>query len=294
MHLPVSARVQLGQTNLWIQGSAGRFSQDTIADPSGFSGQGLDGSAYGTSVGLDYALTDTLKLGVTTGYGCNQHKLKVNGERGSANSYHLGLYGLWEPTPNWYTNSTIGYGHHRFKGERRMTVIPALAHQKHKGDHVSGLLEVGRDFALPQSFTLTPYISGSAVYLHEGSYNETGASYQNLSVRARHNTTIQGKGGVQLQYLWKWDECTPVYSFVRLGATGRRTLKKHQKVVASLVGQGGKFTTLIKNKNIWLSNPSVGVTAQLSKGISATLAYEGEIGKLQRNHQAMVRINWGF
>lgn len=293
-HLPVSSRIRLGKANLWIQGGAGRFYLDNVRDPSGLFVQGLNGSTYDTGIGLDYAVSETLKLGVTTGYGYNTYKMKVNGDKGSTNSGRVGLYGLWEPTSEWYVNGSAYYGHHRFKADRIMTVIPATAHQKHDGHHVSGLIETGRDIALPESLTLTPYISAGAVYLHEDGYNETGAGFQNLSVRSRNSTTLQGKGGMQLAKLWDWDACTRVYSFARLGATYRRATGHNQKITASLIGQGGQFTVRTRNKDHLMVNPNVGFTANLSKYISTTLSYEGEIGSNQRNHQALLRFNWNF
>ena len=293
-HLPVSARVQLGKATFWIQGSAGRFSQTNITSPTTLLAQGLDASSYDTNVGLDYALSATLKVGVTTGYSYTQHKMKINGDRGVTNSTRFGVYSVWEPAKNWYVNSTVYYGHHRFRANRVMTVIPAVAHHKNEGDHGSGLIEVGRDFTLPQAVTVTPYVSGAGLSLHENRYAETGATFQNLAVKSRHSTTLQGRTGVQIAKLWDWDDRTKVYSFAKLGVTYRRTVGKYQKTTASLVGQGGSFKVLTRNNNHLMATPSVGTTAFLSHDVYATLVYEGEIGSNQRNHQAMIRFNWAF
>lgn len=233
-------------------------------------------------------------MGVTTGYSYTQHKMKINGDRGVTNSTRFGVYSTWEPTKNWYVNSTAYYGHHRFRANRVMTVIPAVAHHKNEGDHGSGLVEVGRDFTLPQAVTVTPYISGAGLYLHENRYKETGAAFQNLAIKSRHSTTLQGRTGVQVAKLWDWDNRTKVYSFAKLGVTYRRTVGKYQKTIASFVGQGGSFKTLSCNHNHLMATPSVGATAFLSPDVYATLVYEGEIGTNQRNHQAMIRFNWAF
>ncbi|MBW8308189.1 MAG: autotransporter domain-containing protein [Candidatus Paracaedibacteraceae bacterium] len=293
-HLPASARVALGKATFWIQGTAGHFSQDNIADPSGLSVQGLNGNTADTSIGWDYALTSNFKVGLTTGYGHSQYKMKANGDKGSTNSARIGFYGLWQPTTAWYVNGAAYYGHHHYKSDRIMTVLPAVAHQKHQGHQVSGLIEVGRDIILPNAITLTPYVSGGALYLQENGYTETGAGLQNLAIKRHHSTTAQGKAGAQLSKLWHWNETTQVYSFAKLGVTYRHALKKHQRISGSLVGQGGQFTVTRKNKARLLVNPSVGATAFLKKDVSATLAYEGEMGSTQRNHQAMIRVNWGF
>jgi outer membrane autotransporter protein len=217
--------------------------------------------------------------------------MKVNGDKGSTNSSLVGLYGLLKPAPAWYVNGAIYYGHHHYKSNRIMTIMPAVAHQKHVGHHVSGLVEVGRDIILPDTVTLTPYISGGALHLHENRYTETGAGIQNLAIKSRYSTTFQGKVGVQLSKLWKWDDNTSVYNFAKLGTTYRHALNKNQKISGNLVGQSGQFTVVKKNKPRLLINPSIGATAFLKKDVSATVAYEGEIGSTQRNHQAMIRIN---
>ncbi|AIK95771.1 hypothetical protein ID47_02020 [Candidatus Paracaedibacter acanthamoebae] len=292
-HLPVSAEVDLGKASLWIQGAGSRFSQGNIADPSGLSVSGLEGMTYDTTIGINYALP-TVKLGLVSGYNYSTYKMKVDGDKGNKNSGRIGLYGLWEPTLNGYIKGSVYYGHHRFKGERIMTVIPAVAHQKHNGHHVSGLVEVGRDITLPRSVILTPYFSAGALYLHENGYREIGADIQNLAVKSRHSTTLQGKGGFQLVKLWNGKEDTQVYSFVRLGATYRRTVGRNQKVWATLVGQGGQFTVNSKNKRRLMINPSVGVTAFLAQSVSTTLGWKGEIGSTQQEHQIVARVDWNF
>ena len=220
--------------------------------------------------------------------------MKADRSKGSVNSARFGIYGLWEAPSSWYVNSAIYYGHHRFKSDRIMTFVPTIAHQRHDGHHISGLTEVGKDITLAQSLVLTPYVGVGALFLRENGYTEYGAGVQNLSVKGRNSTTLQGKGGVQLANLWHWHDETPIYSFARLGLTYRRAVGSHQKLSASLVGQGGTFTVRTRNRDRVLANPSVGFTASLCKDISATLAYEGELGSNQRNHQALVRVNWAF
>ena len=89
--IPISARVNMGKTNLWIQGGLGRFSQESTADPSNVVIQGLDGNTYDTSVGLDHAISNTLKIGVVTGYTVSQYTMKADRSKGSVNSARFGL-----------------------------------------------------------------------------------------------------------------------------------------------------------------------------------------------------------
>ena len=291
-YFPFSTRAALGNATVWIQGGAGHFSQANIADPSGQAVQGQDGNAYHTNVGLDYAFTSNFTAGITMGYGYHQYKMKVNGDKGSTNSARLGLYGLWEPAPAWYMNGAVYYGHHRIKGNRLMTVIPAMAHQKHQGHHLSGLLEGGRDISLSKSVTLTPYLGGGALSLWEKKYTETGATIQNLTIRGRHSTTVQGKTGIQLGTVWNIGDASLGYSFARFGLTYRRALHRNQKIHGNLVDQSGQFTVLSKNKNRMLANPSAGMMAFINSDLSLALTYEGEIGATQRNHQAMIQLSW--
>ncbi|MBW8308420.1 MAG: autotransporter domain-containing protein [Candidatus Paracaedibacteraceae bacterium] len=291
-YFPFSTRSVLEKATVWMHGSAGRFGQDNIADPSGLAVQGVKGNAYHTNVGLDYAFSPNFTGGITTGYGSHQYKMKVNGDKGSTNSVRIGVYGLGEMSPAWYIKGAIYYGHHRFKGNRIMTVIPAVAHQKHRGNHLSGLIELGHDIRLSQSWAITPYMSGEALSLWEKRYTERGANIQNLRVRDRHSTTVQGKTGIQGSKSWNRDDCRVGYSFARLGLTYRRVLHKNQKVYAALIDQGGQFTVLSKNKHHVLANPSAGITALIKRDLSLALTSEGEIGATQRNHQAMIRLSW--
>ena len=123
---------------------------------------------------------------------------------------------------------------------------------------------------------------------------EKGAGTQNLTVQGYHSKTLQGKVGLQLAKFWNQEAGTPFYSFDQLGVTYRYALCKKQKITAALAGQEGQFTLTFKRKHRLLFNPTLGATAFLPNDVSATLLYEGEIGSAQRNHQAMVRLNWQF
>ncbi|MBW8310383.1 MAG: autotransporter domain-containing protein [Candidatus Paracaedibacteraceae bacterium] len=294
-HFPTSAQVNLSEkARLWIQGTVSQLSQANIADPSRLSVQGLDGTTYDTNIGIDYALSSKLKLGLISGYGYSTYKMKVGGDKGNKNSARIGLYVLGESNAADYIKGAVYYGHHRFKGDRVMTIIPAIAHQKHTGNHMSGLVEIGRNMGLKKDLTLTPYISGGVLYLQENKYNETGPGVQNLAVRRRHNTTWQGKAGAQLTNFWKWNEGTPFYTFAKLGLTYRKARHKKQTVTASLINQGGQFVVVTKNKHRWLANPSIGATVSIFNNTHISMAYEGEVGSTQRYHQTMAQIMWTF
>ncbi len=294
-HIPISGRISFGHSNLWLQGGMTRFSQRRIADPSGMSTQGLDGGSYDTSIGIDHSVTPNLKLGLTTGYDYNHYKMKTNSDRGTIKSSRFGIYGFWQKGAGPYVNAASYYTHHRFNANRIMTVVPAVAYQKHGGASVGGIMEVGKDINVQKQFIATPYVGMGAIYMHENSYNEMGAGNQNLSVKKRNQTTVQGKAGIQISNFWKWhDNKTQIYSFARLGVTYRRALGSFQKVSGSLLGQDGLFTVRIRNKDIWLANPSVGFTANLYSNLSSTLSYEGDIGLVQSNHQVLIRINYLF
>lgn len=293
-YFPQSTCINLGKATFWVQGVSRYFSQDNIPDPSSLYIQGLDGTTYDTNAGLDWSLTSNFKLGLTTGYAHNYYKMKINKDKGRVNTMRLGVYGLWQPAENWYLNGALYYGHHRFKSERVMTIIPALAHSKHRGNHISGSIETGYDIQLKASTTLTPYIGGGLFHLHETKFKEVGAGVQNLFVRRRKNTAFQGKGGLQVSHLWDLNEEISLYGFMRLGATYRRTFQKNQKVSASLATKDGLFTVVTKNKNNIMLNPSVGFTASLNRRIHATASYENEINSKQKTHQIMLRMNWLF
>ncbi|MBW8308748.1 MAG: autotransporter domain-containing protein [Candidatus Paracaedibacteraceae bacterium] len=290
-HIPAFGRLIVDKVTFWLQGSGGRFSQNNTDDTAGNSVQGLDGSSYNTSVGADYALTSHFKLGVTTSYTHNIYKTKGQGDKGSTNSTRFGVYGLWNSTPL-YVQGTISYGRHCFRSNRSMTIIRAVASQKHGGHHISGLLEIGRDIALENSTTLTPYLSGGALHLREEKYTEKGAGIQNLRVDASHSATVQGKTGLQLAKLWNGKGEIPVYSFAKMGATYQSAINKNRKVKARLAGQSANFTVVAKNRSHLLFNPSVGVSTFLKEQLSTSLVYEGEMGASQRSHQAMIQLNW--
>ncbi|MBW8308517.1 MAG: autotransporter domain-containing protein [Candidatus Paracaedibacteraceae bacterium] len=290
-HLPTQSRIAFGKATLWVQGAAGRVTHHNVPDDSGLSVHGLEGNTADTSMGIDYAFRPDFKAGLTTGYTHSRFKTNVNGDRGGTNSLRLGVYGLWEGKKT-YINGAAYYGHHQFKGERKMTVISAVAHHKHNGHHLSALGEIGWDIMLSQRTTVTPYMSVGVLHLTEKKYKETGAGDQSLVIHGRHGTTVQGKIGAQFSKLWEGDKGTLAYSFMRLGVTSQRTFRKNQKITAHLINQGGEFSVITKNSHRLLFNPSLGITANLTSRLSATVAYEGTYHSMQRTHQALLKFNW--
>ena len=220
--------------------------------------------------------------------------MNVNGDKGNIDSGRIGLYGIWESDKNWYINSVIYYGHHRFKADRVMTTIPAIAHNKHNGHHLSGLTELGRDWEFYRGYIFTHYVSVACLWLHENGYRETNAGSQNLSIKNHRSTTVQGKNGMQLAHLWKWNDSSDVYTFIRLGLTYRKTAGKNQKTSAQLIDQGGLFSVYSRNRRKILINPGIGTTVLFEKNLKTTLSYEADVNSHQKNHSALIRLSYDF
>ncbi|WP_175282091.1 autotransporter outer membrane beta-barrel domain-containing protein [Candidatus Odyssella thessalonicensis] len=294
---PQNMRTSFGSLNIWFQQATSNINHRSVRDGSPTLGvPGVKANLNSTSLGADTQITDQLLLGTTVGHTKTSYKLRQKYGSGQISSYRFALYGMWTPKKKWYVNVSGFYGRHRFKGKRNLALSSTTYrnHQRHQGHHYSGIIEVGRDIALPNQTTLTPYGSMGGLSLKENGYTETADGLNpGLRVKRRISRFIQAKAGLQLSSLHKYKDIQ-LYVYAKLGYIYKTPLGKPQAITASFVGYEGNFTVFTHNKQQNMFNPGLGITALLTDQLSLTASYTGEISPAQRLHQALIRLDYNF
>lgn len=246
-------------------------------------------------MGIDYRFTEGVLLGITGGYSHTSYRLNNDFGGGRINSYHLGTYGSFHITPQWYMEAYGSYAYNRMAGKRIVSFpgFHAQAAQKHQAHQLGGMVESGYEIALADQWMVTPMVGMGLVYLHELGYKETGAGTLNLTAKAQGRTYVQNKIGAQLaKYLKVGD--TQLYGFIKLAYTHRKGLKNANKVSAAFINQPKYFTVSLSNKADNLTSTGAGFTALFKNDIYITVGYNGDFSKKQRSHEAFCKIGKKF
>ncbi|MBL6987782.1 MAG: autotransporter outer membrane beta-barrel domain-containing protein, partial [Methylobacter sp.] len=179
--------------NFWLKGLGGfgGLDSDGNADRA-------DNHSGGFALGADTRLGDRAVLGVAASY------VRSNVDAVTANldmdSYQLSGYGKWHRDGN-YVKGTLGAGFHQ-TGSRR-TVLSDSASANYGSSTAGTALEAGRNIALLETATLTPYAGMQYLHLNRNNFTETGSNLANLKVREADEDSFRTLLGARLSQVVK-------------------------------------------------------------------------------------------
>jgi autotransporter-associated beta strand protein len=291
---PQDFRSTVGQSSLWVGSNSLSLTRKSHSSTGTFIPE-LKTTSRRTQLGVDYQFSDNLLLGMTGGYSKTSYHLNNDFGDGRIYSYHVGAYGSFHLTRQWYMEAYGSYAYNRMAGKRIVSFpgFRAQATQKHQAHQGGGMVESGYEITLADQWMVTPMVGMGLVYLHELGYKETGAGTLNLTTKAQGRTYVQNKIGAQLaKYLRVGD--TQLYGFIKLAYTHRKGLKNANKVSAAFINQPKYFTVSLSNKPDNLTSTGVGFSALFKNDIYITAGYNGDFGKRQRSHEAFCKIGKKF
>ncbi|MBW8310046.1 MAG: autotransporter domain-containing protein, partial [Candidatus Paracaedibacteraceae bacterium] len=294
---PQDVRTTVGKTTLWLQQNGSHIDHKSNRDGSPTIGvAGIRASTADTSVGADRLVTETLRMGATVGYSKTTYHLREGYGKGSIDSYRAGLYVEEEWATDGYVKASLFYGYHDFKGKRKLTLngIKYANRQTHHGYHLSGLAEIGRDFAVTKDITVTPYGSFGGLYLKEGGYREKEDGLNpGLTVHKHNKSFIQAKTGIQASRLFNVNETT-FYIHGKLGYTYKKYLHQSQGIKASFTGYASAFQVFVHDKAQNMVNPGLGGSVLLANNLSLAANYNAELSSKLNVHQATLNLTYRF
>jgi len=255
-------------------------------------------NAGGVAVGLDRLITDSFRMGITTGYSTGTQWVSGFDGLGRSNTFQVGLYGGFAQDKV-YADAVAGYA---YTGNQmwRNIPIPGLAQRTAYGqtgaNQFYGQVETGYRFDLggtAQAF-VTPFARLQAYTGTQNAFTETGAQSLNLTIAQQTTNSLRSVLGAQLGGAMDLGWREKLAMQFRLGWS-HEYADVGRPVTATLAGAPAMpFTT-------WGVSPQrdgvlIGLSANtaVADATSIYLRYEGDISGQDNMHAitAGVRMTW--
>ena len=136
---------------------------------------GYEYTVYGTSIGLDYQITDSTLLGITAGFSDSDVDSSLAGNKGDISNTHIGIYGNTN-TDGWHFDCIFTYSFLEYETERFVNLLGERLKGDFDGQGISGYVEARYDWRNFNSWLLQPLASFQFSYLGLDSYTESGGT----------------------------------------------------------------------------------------------------------------------
>lgn len=145
--------------------------------------EGIKSRRWGLSAGVETAVTDTLDLGVTLSAGHSRFTTETlfTDNTGRADEYLGAIHAHFSPNSvPLYLTAAAGYGYTSTDFTRASASDGTVVARGVESTQWLGSVELGFDWKLGKSFTLTPYLRGDAARLDQDGYTEAALSVASL------------------------------------------------------------------------------------------------------------------
>jgi hypothetical protein len=145
--------------------------------------EGIKSRRWGLSAGVETAVTDSLDLGVTLSAGHSRFTTETifTDNTGRADEYLGAIHAHFSPkSVPLYLTAAAGYGYTSTDFTRASALDGTVVARGVEATQWLGSVELGFDWKLGKSFTLTPYLRGDAARLDQDGYTETVLSVASL------------------------------------------------------------------------------------------------------------------
>lgn len=282
-----SASSLLRQRGWWVQGF-GSFNDIDDTD----NARGADYKTSGLAFGADVYWNDFV-VGVAGSYA----RTDVDPYSGNStiDSYQAATYGSWQQD-QLYVNASVGLGMHQVDASR--TVIMGSSVSAAEADYdsfdINSTIETGKDFALGEDTTLTPFAGVSYLYNTRESFTEKGASTANLKVDKENDESLITSIGLRLSHNIHMKNnrvLTPVASIAYV--------HEHMESVTEV---DAGFNS-VPSSNFVVEGPDLdrdrlqlglGITGEFTSSTRLVLGYYGEFAESHQNNALSATLNITF
>lgn len=255
-------------------------------------------NAGGFAAGLDRALSDSFRLGVTAGYSAGNQWVSGFAGQGRTDTVLAGLYGNWAQGPA-YVDGLVGYAY-SWNQMWRPILLPGLGPRTALGqtgaNQFFGQLEGGWRFELgtPAGAWVTPFARLQAYTGTQNGFTETGASSLDLSVTAQTTNSLRSVLGATVGSAFDFGWREKLALQLRLGWS-HEYADTARPVTAALAGSpASPFTTFGIAPSRDGALLGFGATTAIADATSVYLRYEGMVAGQDSTHAftAGVRMTW--
>ncbi|WP_316354178.1 autotransporter outer membrane beta-barrel domain-containing protein [Candidatus Trichorickettsia mobilis] len=253
---------------------------------------------YGGTIGFDTMVSEHLTLGLAWSY--VKADLKHQGidgtDKGNTTTNLFSLYGLTDMAHNYFISGLAAVGFSKVNNleERRITNnLVQMAQSKYNSRIYSGKILGGKQCKLGTTkFTAVPMLGLRYSNFKDGSYQETGASIQNLSVAKKSSYNFESIIGAKIitSYTTKNNFIlTPevsAFTYINLKNKAPITHISNAAFSNSVRLEGAKTS------KAWYSlGTALGIT---KNRVECNIAYEAQLDKKYIGHQGILKIRVNF
>jgi fibronectin-binding autotransporter adhesin len=258
--------------NPWMNVGADFLNQDRQG-----SSQGIDATTVSGALGVDRRFTNTL-IGLAGAYNHSSVDWNNSHGKGMISSYYVGPY-LTYFKHRFYLNLSGLAAFNAYRSSRHIKFQEVNRHatSSHRGHGLNLHTDIGVFLYPAANMTLTPFIAGSYLFLHEGSYSEKGARSLNLKIASSHADLVLSELGLKVakcavrkRSKWTHDlKLSWIHAFPFHG----------EHLTAHFPAANCSFTVKGMEPNRDYVDVATGLTAIVLKDrLSIALRYEGKFG----------------
>lgn len=263
------------------------------------SGPGYEDDSFSVLLGADYRLADNLALGAYLGY--NHTNADFGGDGGNADldSYRLGLTGThWNPLSDgtngikrsYYTTAHAGIALHDYATDRKAFGGTA------SGDTDAFEFDLGAAIGYEVDYTdfvLTTELSLDYVNLDTDGFTETGSAAP-LAIADDNSESLSSTLSLRFDFSRQIADVN-VLPYALIGWR-HEFMDDSSSVAARFAASPGVGGFTVKGANTYRDSliGSLGMTALLSDGLTASVGYFGEFSPDFQSHSLSGSINFAF
>jgi outer membrane autotransporter protein len=176
----------------------------------------LDYKLAGTTLGLDYRLTERWLAGLAAGYAYTTFDLNGRATTSQAHSAQAALYGGYV-TPRFYAGASARYAYGSNESERRIAIgsLDRVATGDFDSHDFGARIEAGANVVRFGAATLQPLAAFEWSQLGQDGFRETGAGALDLDVESETTTSLLSSVGARLHGRLDLDEETSMVPELR-------------------------------------------------------------------------------
>lgn len=270
------------KTNIWIQPFVEiRKRKDAPYFP------GYEARVYGTIWGLDYFFDNPeLAGGIAGAYAYTDMQWVSNGGIGGSHSFFFGPYFSFNKTDKRCSGPYLDFAllaHYHRSGTARF--IPNLllsANSKHDSLGICGKVGGGYNYYL-ETVVISPFATADYVFIHENSFQESGAPGANLDIKERNSDLLRFEVGSEIRQTFKLSREWSISPSIKASWVHKHPLLRSPVTAAFIGYQDFKVRPYDRVLNQF--SPGVVLSVNNDDYLVISAYYDLEIGSNQRSHE---------